>query len=183
MAVVGLTSTLKNYNVAGAFLASETTESYAWGVAQLAKLFVQVGCQPSCIVTDRELALMHACESLFPTTQFLLCRRHVKKNIEDYAIKAASSKLHGTQLANAYYGLFKQTTLFDYERRLGLIKHEWRNYQKVHDYVEKRWLGPFKQRIVSAWTDLYFNLGQNTTNRYILKFSFNTLNRGLYCDS
>lgn len=82
-----MTSTKLNYNVAGAFLASEKRGSYTWAMNQLAKLYARVEKAPECIVTDRELALMSACSTVFPNANQILCRRHVRKNIEDQVRK------------------------------------------------------------------------------------------------
>jgi len=166
MAIVGLTCTWLNYNVAGAFIAQETTESYTWAMQQLKKLMVKVQKEPVCLVTDRELALMNACLTVFPSSTTLLCRRHVKKNIEDYARKVTSNQGTGTVFANTYYHLFKKNTVEKYEKELRKITTEWKGYPTMIKYVNDRWLSPYKEKIVSAWTDKVFNLGQNTTNRY-----------------
>lgn len=37
--IVGVISTWKNYNIAGAFLANKDEQSYVWAIKQLEKLF------------------------------------------------------------------------------------------------------------------------------------------------
>ena len=133
---------------------------------QLGKLFLKAKREPTCLVTDRETALMNAQTHIFPKAKFLLCRRHVKQNIQDFAGKQ-THKERASRLSNAYYELFKQTTEMDYRMYLSSILMDWNDLPKVHAYVQNSWLNPYKDRLFSAWTDNVFSLGQNTTNRYV----------------
>ena len=151
--------------MAGAFLVREEEGNYVWAMEQLSKLFQKENKELTCFVTDREKALMNEVDQIFPKSQFLLCRRHVRKNIEDFARKSSKDKARGTRMANTYMELFKKHTKMEYDRELSKIKREWNDLTSVHAYVQKNWLGPYKERIVAVWTDKVFNLGQNTTNR------------------
>ena len=133
---------------------------------QLGKLFLKAKREPTCLVTDRETALMNAQALIFPKAKFLLCRRHVKQNIQDFAGKR-TDKERASRLSNAYYELFKQKTEMDYKMCLSRITMDWKDLPMVHAYVQRSWLNPYKDRLVSAWTDNVFSLGQNTTNRYV----------------
>ena len=120
--IIGVTSTWKNYNVAGAFLQQEKEDNYVWAAQQLLKMCSKCQVTPTCLVTDREKALMNALYRLFPSAKSILCRRHVKKNIEDHARKEMNDKILGTKFANAYYNLFKHTTIPEYEMELRRIE-------------------------------------------------------------
>ena len=133
---------------------------------QLAKLFLKAKREPTCLVTDRETALMNAQALIFPKAKFLLCRRHVKQNIQDFAGKR-TDKERASRLSNDYYELFKQKTEMAYKMCLSRITMYWKDLPMVHAYVQRSWLNPYKDRLVSAWTDNVFSLGQNTTNRYV----------------
>lgn len=72
----GMDTTLQ---IALAFLRAETSADYQWAMEVLKEMLVGVR-TPPVIVTDRELALVNAINSVFPETHLLLCRWHVNKN-------------------------------------------------------------------------------------------------------
>jgi len=165
MEVIGVVNSMKNFNVAGCFLGGETNEYYFWAVSQLKKLFEIVGKEPTCLVTDKEQALLNALYDIFPSSKYILCRRHIKKNIEQHAYSASRDKTMASDFSSAYYGLFKQTSKQKYEAHLESLVTSWKTCAVLHKYVQDYWLTPHKEKIVSAWTDDVFNLGTNTTNR------------------
>jgi hypothetical protein len=64
------------------FLASEKTEDYQWALNQLKELMGEHGISsPTCIITDRELALINALAISFPLSAHILCQWHVSMNI------------------------------------------------------------------------------------------------------
>ena len=79
----------------------------------------------------------------------------MRKNIEDFARKASKDKGRGTIMANAYMELFKKHTEMEYDTDLSIIKHEWKDLTSVHAYVQRNWLGPYKEWIISVWTIKY----------------------------
>ena len=89
--IVGMTSTELTFSVAFAYMESEQTYSFCWVLEKLKELFVQKDLRPKVILTDRDLALMKAVEIVFPTTQNLLCRFHINKNVgmqcKQYVVK------------------------------------------------------------------------------------------------
>jgi len=61
--------------VALVFLSGEKEGDYNWAVSYLRNIMAQHSIEePASIVTDRELALIHALKRRFISTQFLLCR-------------------------------------------------------------------------------------------------------------
>ena len=78
--IVGVTSTNKTFCIAFAFIKDEKMDSYKWVLEEL-KLTLNECMHPRVIVTDRELALMSACEKVFPHTNHILCRWHISRNI------------------------------------------------------------------------------------------------------
>ncbi|KAH1040033.1 hypothetical protein J1N35_041776 [Gossypium stocksii] len=72
--IVGVTSTNKTFSIAFAFIINEKEENYNWALTCL-KLTLEECMYPRVIVTDRELALMNACQQAFPdaTRQNLPC--------------------------------------------------------------------------------------------------------------
>ncbi|MFQ6639292.1 hypothetical protein Gotur_016571 [Gossypium turneri] len=62
--IVGVTSINKTFSIAFAFIINEKKENYNWALTCL-KLTLEECMYPRVIVTDRELALMNACQQVF----------------------------------------------------------------------------------------------------------------------
>ncbi|KAH1082244.1 hypothetical protein J1N35_022005 [Gossypium stocksii] len=69
--IVGVTSTNKTFSIAFAFIINENEENYNWTLTCL-KLTLEECMYPRVIVTDRELALMNACQQ----SRIVLKHRH-----------------------------------------------------------------------------------------------------------
>ncbi|GKA75216.1 FAR1-related sequence 5-like protein [Tanacetum coccineum] len=78
--IVGVTSTGKTFCIAFAFISEEKMDNYKW-VLECLKLTLDECMLPRVIITDRDLALMNACEKVFPNATRLLCRWHISQNI------------------------------------------------------------------------------------------------------
>ena len=71
--MIGVSSTNKTFCIAFVFMNKEKISNYTWALNCL--LSLMEGClYPRVIVTDRELALMKACNIVFPVAKRLLCR-------------------------------------------------------------------------------------------------------------
>lgn len=78
--IIGVTSTLRSFSIAHAFLTKEREENYTWMLERMKEMLK--GCfEPRVIITDRELALVNACEKVFPQALQSLCRWHISENI------------------------------------------------------------------------------------------------------
>src|ERR1051325_2608986 len=75
--IVGVT-----FAVAFAYMESEQTENFCWVLDKLKQLFTKDDFWPQVVLTDRDLALMKAIETVFPKTTNLLCRFHINKNVK-----------------------------------------------------------------------------------------------------
>lgn len=78
--IVGVTPTNRTFCIAFVFMHKEKTSNYIWAIDCL-KSFMNECMFPRVIVTDRELALMKACDNAFPNAKKLLCRVHINRNI------------------------------------------------------------------------------------------------------
>jgi hypothetical protein len=76
--IVGINFTYSSFNAGFVFLSDETEESYLWALQQFRGILKS---GPAVITTDRELALVRAIETVFPTTINILCIWHINKNI------------------------------------------------------------------------------------------------------
>ncbi|TYH19848.1 hypothetical protein ES288_A05G384400v1 [Gossypium darwinii] len=89
--IVGMTSTNKTFSIAFAFIINEKKENYNWALTCL-KLTLEECMYPRVIVTDRELALMNACQQVFPDATRLLCRWDITKNIKKHCRQSIKSQ-------------------------------------------------------------------------------------------
>lgn len=71
--IVGVTSTRKTFSVGFAFIHREKETNYTW-VLNCVKSILDKCMHPRVIITDRELALINACETVFPDATRQLCR-------------------------------------------------------------------------------------------------------------
>ncbi|KAL7589277.1 hypothetical protein Lser_V15G37415 [Lactuca serriola] len=71
--IVGTTSTNKTFSIAFAFIVNEKEDNYNWVLTCL-KSTLEKCMHPHVIATDRESALMNACQQVFPGATRLLCR-------------------------------------------------------------------------------------------------------------
>nr|GEX13119.1 protein FAR1-related sequence 5-like [Tanacetum cinerariifolium] len=78
--IVSVTSTGETFCIAFAFISEEKMDNYKW-VLECLKLTLDECMLPRVIITDRDLALMNACEKVFPNATRLLCRWHISQNI------------------------------------------------------------------------------------------------------
>ena len=81
--IVGVTSTNKTFSMAYSFLSSEQGHNFRW-VLQRVKDVIDERYYPRVIVTDRDLALVGACEAEFPDAHHLLCRWHIQQNLAKF---------------------------------------------------------------------------------------------------
>jgi len=78
--IVGVTSTGKTFCVGFAVLKKERQDDYNWAISKL-KETLEKCMMPRVIITDRDLALVNACELHFPNASHQLCRWHISQNI------------------------------------------------------------------------------------------------------
>lgn len=79
--MVGVTSTGVSFLVASTFLSKEREDNFTWMLAQLKDSIADSRLEPTVIITDRDMALVKACETVFPKAKRNLCRWHIEQNI------------------------------------------------------------------------------------------------------
>ena len=167
--IVGMTSTELTFAVAFAYMESEQTDSFCWVLEKLKELFVQKDLRPKVILTDRDLALMKAVEIVFPTTQNLLCRFHINKNVgmrcKQYVVKEMRETID-----TLWEEVVWASDEVEYAQKLEQLEQACFNCADFIDYVKDTWLIPHRHRFVGAWIDRVLHLGNTTTNRYVFYF-------------
>lgn len=79
--MVGVTSTEKTCFVGFAFLECEKEVNFTWALEVCRTLLKDQGEMPKMIVTDRDIALMKSVAKVFSSSNALLCRYHITKNV------------------------------------------------------------------------------------------------------
>lgn len=164
--IVGFTCTNKTFNIAYAFTKREEVLHYHFIMQKLLYLCKQAGVMPTAIMTDRELALIKAVKIVFPEVKHMLCWVHIKHNIESYCSPILKRKDRISAFCGACWGLFCSSTEEAYLERLAKLKASWKG--GLIKYLEKTWLVPFSENIISCYTDHHLHFITRTSNRYDL---------------
>ena len=82
--IVGVTPTNKTFCIAFVLMHKEDEPNYTWVLSCFKSLMGEC-ILPRVIVTDRDLALMKACNVVFPDAKKLLYTWHIQNNIYSHA--------------------------------------------------------------------------------------------------
>ncbi|KAF8412056.1 hypothetical protein HHK36_000009 [Tetracentron sinense] len=164
LSIVGVTSTDRTFFSAFAFLSSETEVSYTWALESF-KSVLNPNSLPLVLVTDRELALINAIKTVFPTSKNLLCLWHISKNVLANCKKCFNEEEIFDKFMQDWNALAQSPTEADYNQALMSMTRDFSLYPKVLAYIMLTWLNPYKEFFVSAWTDQYFHIGNTSTSR------------------
>jgi hypothetical protein len=171
----GVSGNHETLSFAICFLSSEETADYNWAMQQLVDIMQKHHIPvPSCVITDREIALMTAFESSFPLSKHMLCQWHVAMNVlaktKKYfppliRVLGQQPQRHPSFEAflKEWEKLLKASTLEEFQARLDTFQNG--NHPRAAvDYAIKTWL-VWKEKLVSYWTDQYPHFGNKTTSR------------------
>ena len=115
--VVGMASTNQSFSIAHAFLSSEKIDNYIWLLERIRSMLDKC-MEPRVIVTDRDLALMNACDEVFPKAYKYLCRFHISQNINRNSKKEFTDK-EWKEFVRMFWWLCDSATETLYEYNLG----------------------------------------------------------------
>ncbi|XP_076953166.1 protein FAR1-RELATED SEQUENCE 6-like [Bidens hawaiensis] len=154
---VGVTSTSKSFCIAHAVIFREQECNFTWALERLKHMLVDCR-EPRVILTDKDQALMNACETIFPNATKNLCRWHIMQNIQrkHKSLCRMISLNHSITVGN--YCMPRQQNLCT-----TTIAVKWK--QQAWYYIRDNWLVPYKEKFVSCWIDDRLNFGEHTTNR------------------
>ncbi|XP_020253274.1 protein FAR1-RELATED SEQUENCE 5-like [Asparagus officinalis] len=163
--VVGATSTDKTFTIAYAFMRNERQENYRFVLQFIRTLFVsQV--TPNVIVTDRDYALMHAVEYVFPESRHHLCRRHIEQCVLQRALQQPGFLKEAAEgFKFRWNWAISAPTIDDFNDRWGRLAAHYSSWGALLNYCIDTWISPHSQKILSAYIDHYFHFGSYTTNR------------------
>ncbi|KAL8547131.1 hypothetical protein ACS0TY_006737 [Phlomoides rotata] len=162
--ISGMTPTNLTFCVACAFMNAEREDNYTWALSMLRSLMVDL-CLPNLIITYIELALMRVVESIFPTTSHILCRWYINRNIMAICKKYFPTK----EYWNNFYSSWCDINKVDEESRFNellrrFIEDYSNKYPNAVKYAVKNWIDPYKEKLVSCWTNNILHYGNTTRN-------------------
>ena len=163
--IVGMTATNQTFTLAFCFLSKETKEDYLWSLQQLNITLGNVA--PAVTVTDRELALLKAIETVWPSTHSLVCLWHVNKNVtaqltKFFAGKDASESLQA--LLADWHKTISQPSRLQFQESWELLCHDYsRLFPEAIRYLET-WL-PFAPRFAAAFVNKITHFNSASSSR------------------
>ena len=170
---IGLTSIGTHFTAAFCFMPSESQEDYAWAIRQFVEV-VQGNTQIHVFLSDNESALKNASTVILPNVTQLLCVWHVSKNVLAKAQETWKAVCDGLdaelkvqqrkKFMEHWRRLCKAKTPDQYEDMYTALKHEYRNYPRLIEYLEA-YQYPQRKVVAFAWTSRVKHYGNTTTSR------------------
>ena len=136
--IVGVTPTEMTFSVATVYLMKEKTDNYTWAL-NILRSVMDVKFLPSVIVTDRELALMNAIGTVFPTARHLLCRWHISKNVTTNCKKLFEGNEKWQKFLLGWNTIVYSSTEQEYTDHCATLLKEFHTYDR---YQNITYLGP-----------------------------------------
>ena len=155
-----------------AYLEGERLNNVIWALQQFQCLFVRVDALPRVIVTDKDLSLMNAVETVFSDATNLLCRFHIEKNMKTKCKTLVAQKNAWDYVMEAWRSLVDCPCESSFDECLKNFEMTCSSWLMFVNYVCKTWVIPHKERLMKAWTNKVMHLGNTTTNRYQYCFLF-----------
>ena len=152
------------FSVCFAYMEAEREGNYAWALGVLHSIIGE-DVLPDVIVTDRELSLMKAINSVLPNARHLLCKWHIKKDVLAKCKKLFETKEKCNRFTLYWNMLVHSSTEQEYIDHLRKLNQEFSTYPSVLQYVKDSWLDEYKERFVFVWVDKCMHFGNTTSNR------------------
>ncbi|KAL8492337.1 hypothetical protein ACS0TY_023811 [Phlomoides rotata] len=164
--IVGVTSTDMTFSIALAYMESEREDNYMWACSILKDL-MHVYCLPTIILTNRELALINAVESTFPSATHLLCKWHIRKNMLAKCKKMFPSNDEWKSFSRSFDRVIDAENEGDFFDFLRIFQVDYTKNPKLKkdvEYCMDQWITPYKHKFISAYTNKVMHCGNVTIN-------------------
>lgn len=133
----GKYNSLQTFPIAAAFVNSEKEEKYKWILEELRDAIWPVEGDhrlPSVFVTDNELALRNAIESVFPESQHVLCSWHLWNTMEtkllpgeieadEFRVRRTETEIDFQKIVSSYNDSSFREAIDDFQQRVTFPKH------------------------------------------------------------
>ncbi|XP_074300736.1 uncharacterized protein LOC141632047 [Silene latifolia] len=163
--VVGVTLFGSSFLIAVVLLPSESENDYGWMLMRLGKLLSSTGSSISAFFTDRELGLIAALESLYPSTPHLLCRWHINRAMEKQAVSIKNLMWYKDIIMHSpesgWYRVINASTIDEFRSAWESFSVKW---EELAIYVINTW-GKSRKKFVNCYTNQYLHLGNTTISR------------------
>ncbi|XP_074265793.1 uncharacterized protein LOC141588240 [Silene latifolia] len=163
--VVGVTPCGSSFLIATVLLPSESEDDYGWMLLRLGELLSCTGSSISAFVTDREMGLIAALESLHPSTPHLLCRWHINRAMEKQALSKENFMWYKDIIMHSpksgWYRVINASTIDEFRSAWECFSEKW---EEMALYVISTW-GKYRKKFVNCYTNQYFHLGNTATSR------------------
>jgi hypothetical protein len=158
--IVGITATFRSFNAGFAFIPDETEKEYVWALKAFSVVVV-----PTVVVTDRELSLMKALTTVFPSAHNLLCVWHVNKNVLANCKKFEWDANTFDDFMSDWNQVLNSNGIELFHLIWDAFIEKWsRSHVAAVEYLERIWL-IHKEKIVRCWTNQYLHFGTTSTSR------------------
>nr|KAJ0224896.1 hypothetical protein LSAT_V11C100044820 [Lactuca sativa] len=149
--IVGVTSTRKTFSVGFDFIHREKEANYTW-VLNCVKSILDKCLHPRVIITNRELALINACETVFLDATRQLCRWHIEQNILKISSKIITLDDDQDSFRILWNLLVGSPTLMAYTENYQRLQSMLIKYPRVMRYIDDTWLNKYMEMFVSVWS-------------------------------
>lgn len=130
---------------------------------KLKKLTLGYVVDPKVLCTDRELALMNAISTVFPSCQNLLCRWHINKNIVANC-KAGFSNEDWGKFMDEWNFMVSSTSVQAFEEAVILFKEKFAtSHLSSWNYINTTWM-PHKEKFVECFINQFPHFGSVNTS-------------------
>ncbi|KAH1192552.1 hypothetical protein GmHk_19G053759 [Glycine max] len=168
------------FSAAFAYLEDERVNNIVWALERFQGLFLRKVRLPGIIVTNKDLVLMKAVNTMFPKCTNLLCRFHIDKNVKAKCKSLIGQKKVWDYVMDSWGTLADCPSEQQFPECLQKFEMACSPWPMFVDYVCETWIIPHKEKFVTAWKNNVMHLGNTTTNRYALNEIAGELDRVKY---
>lgn len=157
-----------------ALLDKEDKEAFLWALDQLRKMLNDNSIpNPTVIVTDRDRSIINAISEIFPNSKKIICRWHMKKDVEHNARLKLGRPEWSEELklnvecerTQAFLDLFLRLFHAKDEAEYDQITENINESEPtMFQYLQREWY-PHKECLFPIWVDRYTHFGTLETSR------------------
>lgn len=161
--IVGVTAGYKTFISAFVFLQSETAADYIWALERFKDIFIK-NRQPSILVTDRELALMTAINTVFPSASNMICVWHIEKNVLLHSRNRFKDVADFDRFMKEWTEVIRAPDEETFDYRWSDLQKTLVDHKDLITYLGETWIA-LKEHFVSFWVDRFPHFGHSATSR------------------
>ncbi|XP_078161175.1 PKS-NRPS hybrid synthetase cheA-like [Carex rostrata] len=165
LSIAGLSSFNTAFYSCFVFLEREDGESYVWALKSFSNILGRdKENQPIVFVSDRESALTHAINVVFPTATNIFGLWHVEKSVRDNCKRCFETREEWDAFLSNWKKVVSSPTEADFFQ-------SWNEFEYFHsekayaiEFLKQEWL-PWKEKFINAWSDKCLHFGNYASSR------------------